>query len=250
LSIKAAPGAGVITSFYLSNNNGMYVEGGSWNEIDFEIMGLQASEGGSRIWTNFFTGSAVEHHGYQSVPFDVTAGEHIFSFDINSTHIQWLVDGTPLRTSDITAYDDMKGSIASSAFLGFLSIWGKANANPGIGACQEFVDGMGMLDDNPNGFPLQATFRPVGEIPKPKPATPKTAAVPAAAAPAAAAKFEMHTGVLSPPASAPVMFAAVALFVALLLSGAVVRLWKDRYVSERDLVGEELLGPESAGSVE
>lgn len=159
--IKAAPGSGVVTSFYLSNNGGMFVEGGSWNEIDFEIMGNQANEKGTKIWTNFFTGQGVEHHGFYSVPFDVSAEDHIYTIRLNLTHVQWLVDDRPLRTSSFTEYQDMVDAVNGNSFQRFASVWGKAWSDPPLGACQEFTDGMGKMDDNPNGFPLVATFEPI-----------------------------------------------------------------------------------------
>jgi len=161
MKIQAAPGPGVVTSFYISNNGGMYSEGSSWNEVDFEIMGGTVRDGGAStaIWTNFFTGSGVEHHGFVSVPFDATAGEHIYAIRLNYTHVQWLVDWKPIRTDDFTAWPDMVNAVKTNSFQSYASVWGKGYSDPEVG-CREFVDSMGKLDENPNAFPIQATFVP------------------------------------------------------------------------------------------
>lgn len=74
LRMKAAPGAGVATTFYLSNNGGLYdkTKTRPWVEVDFELMGKQA-RGTSKIWTNMFTGVAQEHYKEVTVPFDTSA---------------------------------------------------------------------------------------------------------------------------------------------------------------------------------
>merc|ERR1712232_331856 len=126
MGVKAAPGAGVATTYYLSNNGGLYdkTKTHPWVELDFEIMGHMAGPT-SKIWTNMFTGVAVEHNQWITVPFDVTVGYHTYSFAITDKSIAWLVDGISYRTVDIAAFPDVGHAVASSAFQEFISVWGK-----------------------------------------------------------------------------------------------------------------------------
>lgn len=158
LTLKAIPGSGAATTFYLSTNaEGMYrPEQGGWNEIDFEILGLQAGPT-TKIWTNLFTGTAEEHHEMIEVPFDVSADFHTYTIEITETEVKWLVDWKEYRTMDYTSFGDMTSAVQESRFKRFLSVWGKASYEP-LGACQEFTDALGQLDDNPGPFPLLAEF--------------------------------------------------------------------------------------------
>merc|ERR1712110_582718 len=117
MGIKAAPGAGVATTYYLSNNGGLYdkTKTHPWVELDFEIMGHMAGPE-SKIWTNMFTGVAVEHNQWITVPFDVSKGYHTYAFDISETSIAWVVDGVTYRTVDISDLPDVKQAVSSSAF--------------------------------------------------------------------------------------------------------------------------------------
>jgi len=158
MGIKAAPGPGVVTTFYLSNNGGLYDKSCTepWVELDYEIMGNQVGPT-SRIWTNMFTGTCQEHWEWIEVPFDVSAGYHTYAFDITEDSVSWLVDGEVYRTEPIAQYTDVRGAAQSSAFREFVSVWGKSSSEPGEGI-PEFQNGLGKLDDNPNNFPLLAGF--------------------------------------------------------------------------------------------
>jgi len=156
--IKAAPGPGVVTTFYLSNNGGLYdkTKTHPWVELDFEIMGNMAGPGGqSRIWTNMFTGIAVEHNQWIIVPFDVTQDYHEYGFDLGDNSISFKVDGVAYRTTDIQNYDDVRASIWSTNFQEFVSVWGQSSQDPGEGV-PDFQNAMGLLDANPYGFPRYA----------------------------------------------------------------------------------------------
>mmetsp|Transcript_119967 Transcript_119967/g.334673 ORF Transcript_119967/g.334673 Transcript_119967/m.334673 type:complete len:266 (+) Transcript_119967:11-808(+) len=157
--IRAAPGAGVATTFYLSTNEGLYdkFKQQPWNELDFEIMGLQASAQ-TRIWTNVFTGVAVEHNQMISVPFDVTAGYHNYTFNITESNVAFVVDGVAYRSMDITPFPDLVSAIQCSAFAVFASVWGKSSQDEGEGI-PAFRNALGVLDRNPNLFPVFAGFR-------------------------------------------------------------------------------------------
>ena len=54
--IKAAPGSGTNTAFYLFSYGRNNDKSSAWNEIDIEIMGNQISGGKTRVWTNVWTG--------------------------------------------------------------------------------------------------------------------------------------------------------------------------------------------------
>jgi len=159
MEIKAAPGSGVATTFYLSNNGGLYdkTKTHPWVELDFEIMGHMAGPQ-SKIWTNMFTGIAVEHNQWITVPFDVTAGYHTFAFEITDASISWIVDGETYRKEDITRFSDVQQSVRTSAFQEFASVWGKSSSEPGEGIAA-FREALGLLDTNSNSFPIHAGFR-------------------------------------------------------------------------------------------
>ncbi|CAE7509264.1 XTH1 [Symbiodinium natans] len=156
--IKAAPGPGIVTTYYLSNNGGLYdkTKTHPWVELDFEIMGNMAGPGGqSRIWTNMFTDIAVEHNQWIIVPFDVTANYHEFGFELGDDTIAFKVDGVPYRTVNIQNHGDVRASIWSTSLQEFVSVWGQSSQDPGEGI-PEFQNALGLLDSNPNGFPRYA----------------------------------------------------------------------------------------------
>lgn len=163
---KAAPGPGIATTFYLSTNNGVYdaTKQNPWNEIDFEILGQGASSG--KIWTNLFTGTAVEHAQMITVPFDTSADFHTYTFDLNGGSVKWIVDGVTYRTQDINSFPDAQGAVNGYHFRAFVSLWGKTQSDYFV-ACPEFVNAFGRLDSNPNGLPLQASFKTVWNPPAP-----------------------------------------------------------------------------------
>lgn len=159
MGIKAAPGPGVVTTFYLSNNGGLYDKSctNPWVELDYEIMGNQVGPQ-SRIWTNLFTGTCQEHWQWITVPFDASAGYHTYAFNITQDRIAWVVDGVAYRTESILHYGDVQDSAQSSAFRSFVSVWGKSSNEPGEGIPQ-FQDALGKLDHNTNAFPVRAGFK-------------------------------------------------------------------------------------------
>eukprot|EP00404_Azadinium_spinosum_P003342 CAMPEP_0180434354 /NCGR_PEP_ID=MMETSP1036_2-20121128/9910_1 /TAXON_ID=632150 /ORGANISM="Azadinium spinosum, Strain 3D9" /LENGTH=359 /DNA_ID=CAMNT_0022440221 /DNA_START=93 /DNA_END=1172 /DNA_ORIENTATION=+ len=159
IGIKAAPGAGVVTTFYLSNNGGLYdkTKTHPWVELDFEIMGhMEGSQ--SKIWTNMFTGVAVEHNQIVSVPFDVSTDYHIYAFKLSDTSIEFVVDGKTYRKEDIGHLPDVQASVRGSEFQKFISLWGKSSSEPPEGI-PEFRADMGVLDGNTHEFPLYAGFK-------------------------------------------------------------------------------------------
>jgi len=167
MSVKAAPGSGAVTTFYLSNNGGMYDLSKPWNEVDFEIFGNTAKPGGSKVWTNLFTGHMVENNAVIDVPFDVSADYHTYTFELSETTVKWLVDGIEYRSQDITGFPDAQNSIRSWAFRPFISFWGKTSKDPALGV-PEFRKLMGKLDWNGNPFPLVASFKAEWNPPVPE----------------------------------------------------------------------------------
>jgi len=159
MGIKAAPGPGVVTTFYLSNNGGLYDKSctSPWVELDYEIMGNQVGPQ-SKIWTNMFTGTCQEHWQWITVPFDVSAGYHTYAFDITDDTVSWVVDGVAYRTESIAHHSDVRGSAHSNSFREFVSVWGKSSSEPGEGI-PEFQDALGKLDYNTHTFPLLAGFK-------------------------------------------------------------------------------------------
>jgi len=162
MGIKAAPGAGVATTFYLSNNGGMYdkMKRHPWVELDFEIMGHMAGPS-SKIWTNMFTGVAVEHNQWITVPFDVSQDYHTYSFEVTDNSIAWVVDGVTYRKEDIASFPDVQQAVRSRAFQEFASVWGKSSREPGEGI-PAFRAGLSLLDQNSNSFPIYAGYKRPG----------------------------------------------------------------------------------------
>jgi len=170
MGIKAAPGPGVVTTFYLSNNGGLYDKSCSspWVELDYEIMGNQVGPK-SKIWTNMFTGACQEHWQWITLPFDVSAGYHTYAFNITHDTVSWVVDGVAYRTESIADHSDVSGSASSSSFREFVSVWGKSSSEPGEGI-PEFQNALGKLDHNTHAFPLSAGFqRDVAQVGAPSP---------------------------------------------------------------------------------
>jgi len=159
MAIKAAPGAGVATAFYLSTSttNGGLFTGTPWVEIDWEILGLQAGPQ-TRIWTNLMTGVAQEHNELVTVPFDVSAGYHTYSIHISNSTISWVADGVAYRTIDFTPFPDVVEHVGNSDFKVFASLWGRSERDPVIGI-PAFRDALGVLENNSNHFPLYACYR-------------------------------------------------------------------------------------------
>ncbi|CAE8742463.1 unnamed protein product [Polarella glacialis] len=160
MGVKAAPGDGVATTFYLSNNGGLYdkTKQHPWVEIDFEIMGHQAAADHTKIWTNLFTGVGVEHNQMITVPFDATAGYHTYAVDLTDSSVAWVVDGVTYRKEDITSLADVVAAVRSSAFQELVSVWGKSSRDAGEGI-PEFREALGILDRNQNNFPIHAGFK-------------------------------------------------------------------------------------------
>eukprot|EP00435_Cladocopium_sp_Y103_P042623 s900_g11.t2 len=156
IRLKAAGGPGVVSTFYLSNNGGLYdkTKTHPWVELDFEIMGNTAG-GHSRIWTNMFTDIAVEHNDWITVPFDVTTAVHEYGFELSDNFIAFKVDGIAYRTVDIRNHQDVRSAIWSSSLQQFISVWGKSSSDPGEGI-MEFRNAMGVL--NGNHFPAVAEY--------------------------------------------------------------------------------------------
>eukprot|EP00405_Crypthecodinium_cohnii_P009012 CAMPEP_0206429184 /NCGR_PEP_ID=MMETSP0324_2-20121206/6090_1 /ASSEMBLY_ACC=CAM_ASM_000836 /TAXON_ID=2866 /ORGANISM="Crypthecodinium cohnii, Strain Seligo" /LENGTH=342 /DNA_ID=CAMNT_0053894817 /DNA_START=46 /DNA_END=1071 /DNA_ORIENTATION=+ len=179
MTIKAAPGPGVVTTYYVSDNGGLYEKSCTkpWVELDFEIMGNQVG-GHSRIWTNMLRSTCEEHWQWITVPFDVAQDYHTYAFQITESSVSFLVDGVNYRTINTSPYADVKGSALANNFQEFISVWGKSSADPGEGI-PAFREAMGVLDNNHNAFPITAGFkRSSSSSPSPAP-TPQPAPTPA-----------------------------------------------------------------------
>jgi len=155
--IQAAPGKGTVTTFYLSNNGGMFSYTNPWNEIDFEIFGATASDGGSQVWTNIFTGFKDEHPQVITVPFN-TLGFHTYTIKVDRYIVQWIVDGRVYRTFNVAGHGDLQYTVDNYKFRPYLSLWGSTWADPKFEVSQ-FSNMQGKLNDNPNPFPVLAKFK-------------------------------------------------------------------------------------------
>lgn len=154
VSMKAAPGPGTATNFYLFTYGRQDDKSQPWNEIDFEVLGKRITSNSTRIWTNYFIGQGQQFPKNIIVPFDASAAFHEYTIEISGSTIKWIVDGTSYRVEDMSAFPDMLNTIASSKFQILLSLWGKSTSSRPWSA-------MGVLESNENPFPLEALFRDV-----------------------------------------------------------------------------------------
>jgi len=159
MTIKAAPGPGVVSTFYMSTNGGVYEKSCTqpWVELDFEIMGNQVGAE-TKIWTNMLQGTCQENWAWITVPFDVSADYHTYAFIITAGSISWMVDGVAYRTVATDSFPDVRTAAQSGLFREFISVWGKSSAEAGEGI-PEFRNALGVLDSNTNVFPLIAYFQ-------------------------------------------------------------------------------------------
>jgi len=157
--MKAAPGPGTASNFYLYTYGRQNRKNEPWTEIDFEILGEHVGLQTSRIWTNMFVGLGQQFPQFIEVPFDASADFHIYTIDISCCSITWIVDDVEYRRIDldIDQHPDMIGAIRYANLQVLLSLWGQ---NRTTGSWQE----QGYLDDNTNAFPLKASFQ-VTQVP-------------------------------------------------------------------------------------
>jgi hypothetical protein len=152
--IKAAPGPGIASNFYLYTYGRQNAKDKAWNEIDFEILGEHVGTQSSKIWTNAFFGHGIQFPQFIHVPFDASADFHTYTIDITCCSIVWIVDGITYRRYDLNMneHPGMIGAIQYADLQVLLSLWGQDRAS---GNWPE----IGYLDDNMKTFPLQASFQ-------------------------------------------------------------------------------------------
>lgn len=182
LSLKAAPGPGIATNFYLFTHGRQNDKSTPWNEIDFEVLGKQISQKSTKIWTNYFVGKGIQSPQYIEVPFDASAAYHNYTIKIAGVTIEWIVDDTTYRVVDMSTHSDMLNTIASMQFQVLLSVWGRSKQEANWNA-------LGVLDDNSNVFPIKAFFK---DIRLPKGATHSHAVSMAGCPKKALAKYPMQ----------------------------------------------------------
>jgi len=158
VKLKAAPGAGVSSNFYLATYNFFNDRTKPWCEIDFELLGMRCTPQGTQIWTNFLTGQGTEHSKEILVPFDASADFHTYTIDTSNNLVKWLVDGIVYRAEDVSFAPDMVNTINSWQFGAFLSLWGRSSSEP-TESWTTFWDKMGVLNSNNNLFPVHASFK-------------------------------------------------------------------------------------------
>jgi beta-glucanase (GH16 family) len=152
--MKAAPGPGTATNFYLYTYGRQNSKSDPWNEIDFEVLGKHVGQSGSRLWTNFFVGKGTQFPQWIDVPFNASADFHAYTIEVTCCSISWIVDAVTYRRAEFNMWQhaDMTQSIRSSNFQVLLSFWGQ-NKTSG-----EWSD-IGYLDDNMNAFPIYASYQ-------------------------------------------------------------------------------------------
>lgn len=150
--IKAAPGAGLNTAFYLFTYGRNNDKSRPWNEIDIELLGKQIYGGKTRLWTNVWTGHYVQHGKFVTLNFDASKGYHTYQIKIDGSKIYFRVDGSTKRSFKYTGFSDLKSTINNKNFQAEMVLWG-ANDN-------SWPD-MGGMYNNGNKFPLYAYFKGV-----------------------------------------------------------------------------------------
>jgi hypothetical protein len=88
ITMKIAPGNGIVSSFVMQSDD--------LDEIDIEWIGSQPTQ----VQTNFF-GKGFEGSFNRGANFDVPDSQaefHTYSIDWNADRLEWLIDGTVLRT--------------------------------------------------------------------------------------------------------------------------------------------------------
>eukprot|EP00486_Rosalina_sp_Unknown_P008158 CAMPEP_0201591642 /NCGR_PEP_ID=MMETSP0190_2-20130828/189754_1 /ASSEMBLY_ACC=CAM_ASM_000263 /TAXON_ID=37353 /ORGANISM="Rosalina sp." /LENGTH=399 /DNA_ID=CAMNT_0048050053 /DNA_START=211 /DNA_END=1410 /DNA_ORIENTATION=+ len=149
-AMKAAPGEGMNTAFYLFSYGRNNDKSKAWNEIDIEILGKQIYGGKTRIWTNVWTGHGTQHYQLVTVNWDASKGYHTYVIQIDSSKIYWKFDGKTYRTFTYTGYSDLVQTINNLDFQGELALWGSHD----IGWTE-----MGNMWNNGNSYPMYAYFK-------------------------------------------------------------------------------------------
>jgi hypothetical protein len=88
VTMKAAPGAGVVSSFILQSDD--------LDEIDLEWVGSDPTTFQTNFFGKGFTGNYDRGETYETV--DAVADFHTYSIDWTAERIQWIIDGQVLRT--------------------------------------------------------------------------------------------------------------------------------------------------------
>lgn len=93
VSMKAAAGPGVVSSFFTYTGPGERPPK-PWDEIDVEILGKDPT----KLQTNFFTAGVGGHEVVIDLGFDASAAFHTYAFVWAPDRIVWYVDGAAVRT--------------------------------------------------------------------------------------------------------------------------------------------------------
>ncbi|KAK4172485.1 family 16 putative glycoside hydrolase [Triangularia setosa] len=119
VTMKAAPGAGIVSSLVLLSD--------TLDEIDFEWLGADDSE----VQTNYFSkGQTTTYNRGQFNPAENNQGQFItYTIDWNKDRIQWFVGGTLVRT---LTYDDAAGQYPQTPMQVKFGAWsgGDSSTNP------------------------------------------------------------------------------------------------------------------------
>lgn len=161
ISLQAAAGDGIATSFYLYTFGQNESKEEDWNSITMTVYGSLCSPNKSKVLTQYAAGEFVanakpefrklEHQKFIEVPFDACADWHTYTIDVNDTMVSWIVDETTVREQDMMHYSDMVKSIKKNKLEARFSVWAQ-NATTAQSA------EMGMIEDNGGEFPVGAWF--------------------------------------------------------------------------------------------
>lgn len=91
--IKAAKGAGLVTSLFLYSGPN---PDGSNDEIDIEILGKDPT----KVTLNYYTDGETGHSKVVNLGFDASKGYHTYAFEWTAARITWFVDGKKIHSED------------------------------------------------------------------------------------------------------------------------------------------------------
>jgi len=82
--LKSAQREGMLSSFFTYHDGG-----GSWNEIDIEILGRYTDD----VQFNTITPGQTNHLRHQPTPFNPHLDFHTYAFEWTPEYVAWFIDG-------------------------------------------------------------------------------------------------------------------------------------------------------------
>jgi beta-glucanase (GH16 family) len=122
-SIQFAGHDGIISSFFMwkpdSEKNDV-----TWNELDFEKLGLASAVQKCKLQLNAITGLPGPTNNISTVDVagDICAGFHTYAFEWTPTHLAWIIDGVEVRRETGSVLHDFEEHARGGLQLHF-NVW-------------------------------------------------------------------------------------------------------------------------------